>query len=241
MPATTSKQQLLNQVLGAIAPAGEPAVPLPVLEQFIFGICREDSTPEMALQAYENLRSQFFDWNEIRVSSIGEIEDALAGLSDTETRANRIIAFLQDVFETNYSFNLDSIQKKGLKDAAKNLKGLKAANDYVVAWVIQRTLGGHALPTDAATMRVVQRLGLIDATPSEPEAVRSSLEHLVPKAKGIHFTDAISILAEQVCWEETPRCARCPMKESCPSSQVHTVPPSEPAASNGRSKSRTRG
>jgi endonuclease-3 len=236
MPATTSKQQVLNQVLAAIAPTPEPTVPLPVLEQFIFGICREDATPEMAQQAYDNLRSQFFDWNEIRVSSVGEIEDALAGLSDTETRANRIIAFLQDVFETNYVFNLDSIQKKGMKDASKNLKGLKAANDYVIAWVIQRSLGGHAVPTDAATVRVVQRLGLIETQAEEPEALRASLEHLVPKAKGLHFTDALSILAEQVCWEENPRCGRCPMKDSCPSSQLGEEP-----SSNGRSKGRTRG
>ena len=235
MPATTSKQQILNQVLGAIAPTPEPAVPLPVLEQFIFGICREDATPEMAQQAYDNLRSQFFDWNEIRVSSIGEIEDALGGLSDTETRANRIIGFLQDVFETNYAFNLDSIQKKGMKDASKNLKGLKAANDYVIAWVIQRSLGGHAMPTDGATVRVVQRLGLIESQTTEPEALRSSLEHLVPKAKGTHFTDAISILAEQVCWEETPRCGRCPMKESCPSAQT-----SDESPSNARTRTRSR-
>jgi len=236
MPVITSKQQLVNQVLEAIAPNPEPTVPLPILEQFIFGICREEATPEMAQQAYENLRTHFFDWNEIRVSSVGEIEDTLAGLSDTETRANRILAFLQDVFETNYSFNLDSLQKKGLKDAAKTLKGLKASNDYVVSWVLQRSLGGHALPTDAASLRVVQRLGLIDSTTCEPEAARTTLEHLVPKAKGCHFTDAISILAEQVCWEETPRCGRCPLKQLCPSSQANEAPPS-----NGRSKSRSRG
>ena len=63
MPATMSKQQVLNQVLEAIDPAPTPAAPLPVLEQFLYGICREDSTPEMAKQAYERLRKDFFDWN----------------------------------------------------------------------------------------------------------------------------------------------------------------------------------
>jgi endonuclease-3 len=233
MSTTTTKQQLLTHLLRAISPA-EPGQPLPVLEQFLYGICREDATPEMAQQAYENLRSQFFDWNEIRVSSVGEIEDALAGLSNTEERASRIIAFLQDVFETNFAFNLDSIQKKGMKDASKNLKGLKAANDYVVAWVIQRTLGGHAIPVDEATQRVTRRLGLLETPSTELETLRASLEHAIPKAKGTHFTDAVSILAEQVCWEESPRCGRCPLRESCPSAEG-AVP-----ETNGSTRSRNR-
>jgi endonuclease-3 len=233
MSTTTTKQQLLTQLLRVISPTEDSSV-RSVLEQFLYGICREDATPEMAQQAYDNLRSQFFDWNEIRVSSVGEIEDALAGLSNTEDRANRIIGFLQDVFETNFSFNLDSIQKKGMKDASKNLKGLKAANDYVVAWVIQRSMGGHAVPVDESTQRVARRLGLIDTPSEEVETIRGSLEHVVPKAKGAHFTDAMSILAEQVCWEESPRCGRCPLKEHCPSAEM------TPETSGTRSRNRAR-
>src|SRR5438093_763884 len=47
------------------------------------------------------------------------------------------------------------------------------------------------------------------------EAARASLEHLVPKAKGPTFTDAISNLAEKVCWEEEPNCAVCPLSADC--------------------------
>jgi len=216
-----SKQQVLNQVLEAVDPAPTPAAELPVLEQFLYGICREDSTPEMAKQAYERLRKDFFDWNEVRVSSVREIEEAMIGLSDPQGRAERVIAFLQDVFESTFSFDLEAIQKKGLKHASKELKGLKAANEYVVAWVIQRTLGGHAIPVDASTLRTARRLGLIDA--EDAESARSSLEHLVPKSRGTQFTDAISILAEQVCWDEEMQCGRCPLKGGCPSTQAEPV------------------
>ncbi|MGL4553072.1 MAG: endonuclease III domain-containing protein [Gemmataceae bacterium] len=221
MPATMSKQQVLNQVLEAVDAAPTPVTALPVLEQFLYGICREDATPEMAKQAYENMRRDFFDWNEVRVSSVREIEDVMGGLSDAGTRAERVIAFLQEVFETTFSFDLEAIQKKGLKQAAKTLQGLKAANEYIVSWVIQRTLGGHAVPVDASTLRCARRLGLIDS--DDIEAARTSLEHLVPKSKGPQFTDAISILAEQVCWEDEPQCGGCPAKGSCPSAQAEQV------------------
>lgn len=223
MAATMNKQQVVSQVLDAVDPLAEPTSALPVLEQYLFGICREDSTPEMARTAYENLRSQFFDWNEVRVSSIHEIEDAMGGLSDTAHRADRVIAFLQEVFETTFSFDLEAIAKKGLKQAAKTLQGLKASNEYVVSWVLQRSLGGHSIPVDASTARCAKRLGLIES--DDLEAARASLEHLVPKSKGIHFTDAISVLAEQVCWEGGPQCSSCPMKDSCPSAMAEIPAP----------------
>jgi len=46
-----------------------------------------------------------------------------------------------------------------------------------------------------------------------------TLEYLVFKAKGPAFTDAISNLAEQVCWEEEPRCQSCPLAGDCPTGQ----------------------
>jgi endonuclease-3 len=191
---------------------------LTVLEQFVFALCRENSTLEQAQQAYNNLRSQFFDWNEVRVSSTRELEEAMAGLSDTESRAQRLIAFLQEVFEKTFSFDMeDAVQKKGgLKQASKVLLAYGASNEYVEAWVVQRALGGHALPVDAPTLRCARRLGLVDASVEDPEAARATLEHLVPKAKGQQFTDAISEIAERHCWEDEPQCAGCPLNRDCP-------------------------
>ncbi|MBY0229147.1 MAG: hypothetical protein K2W96_07720 [Gemmataceae bacterium] len=196
MATMTSKLQIINQALAAAEPVTEPDSPLPVLEQFIYGICREDATPEQAQEAYENLRAQFFDWNEVRVSSTSEIEEALEGLSDAERRAERIISFLQEVFETDFSFDLEKIHKKGLKQGAGMLTHFEASSDFVAAWVVQRTLGGHAIPVDAMTARQCVRLGLVDDD-GDLKTVRATLEHLVPKAKGAGFTDAVSVLAGQ--------------------------------------------
>lgn len=218
MATTINKQRLLTALLSAgrkLKLASEVAQEArPVLQQFIYGLCREDATLEEAEQAYRNLCERFFDWNEVRVSSIRELEDAFAGLSNPEARAQRLVAFLQEVFETTYSFDLDGLQKKGLKQAAKQLGRFQASNDYVSAWVVQRSLGGHAIPLDAPTLRCARRLGLVDE--ESAEAARASLEHLVPKAKGPQFTDLLSTLAGEHCWEEEPNCPSCPLAHDCP-------------------------
>jgi endonuclease-3 len=219
MATTINKTRILNSLLSTAPAPGQGEGPLTVLEQFVFALCRENATPEQAQQAFHNLRTQFFDWNEIRVSSPRELEEAMEGLSDTESRAQRLISFLQEVFETTFSFDLSGLEKKGLKQAAKSLLGFGASSEFVGAWVVQRSLGGHAIPVDPPTLRCARRLGLVESHVEDPEAARATLEHQIPKARGAQFSDAISTVAEQFCWEDEPRCQGCPLNSECPTAQ----------------------
>jgi endonuclease-3 len=226
MTTTTTKQRVLNQVFAALPKAGsqrataDASAETPaVLEQFLYAVCREGVTRDRADRAYRALQERFFDWNEVRVSASREVAEALAGLPAAESRANRLIGFLQEVFETTFSFDLELLQKKGLKQAAKQLARYQAANDYAVAWVIQQSLGGHSIPLDGPSLRVLRRLGLLEGDSADLEALRASLEHQIPKAKGAQFIDLISAVAEEFCWEDGPACPSCPFASSCPSRQ----------------------
>jgi endonuclease-3 len=238
MPAVTNKQRVLSQLFHAWKKAGEPTPPenLPVLEQFIYALCREGTTTELADQAFGKLREFFFDWNEIRVSSQREIEEAFADLPDPELRSQRLISFLQEVFETTFSFDLESLHKKGLKQAAKQMGRYQASSDFVVAWVTRQSLGGHAIPVDAPTLRMTRRLGLVEGDQDSVEAARSTLEHLVPKARGLAFTEVVSLLAADPCFEDEPNCPSCPLLSDCPTGQENAQ--TAVASSRGRVKSR---
>jgi endonuclease III len=139
-------------------------------------------------------------------------------------RAQRIISLLQEVFETTFSFDLADLEKKGLKKAAKQLSRYQAANDYAVSWVIQQALGGHAVPLDNAAIRCLRRLGILDDDLTDLEALRASVEHLIPKAKGTLFIDLVSALAEELCTEEDPDCPSCPLCPDCPYGRENRVP-----------------
>jgi endonuclease-3 len=221
MPTTTNKQRILTHFFTTLKRryhAGDPEG-RPVLEQLLYAVCREGTTRELADRAFRNLHDRFFDWNEIRVSSAREVEEALADLPNPETRAQRLISVLQEVFETTFSFDLESLQKKGLKQAAKQLARYQAASDYAVAWVIQQALGGHAIPLDGPTLRVLRRLGFIDNDQDDAEAIRASLEHLIPKVRGPLFGELLSALADELCVEEDPHCTSCPLADDCPTGQ----------------------
>ena len=163
--ATQSKTQLLTNIHTLLKrrykPKADPnASRLSVLKAVVYGICHEDTTREQANQALSRFKDEFFDWNEIRVSSVEEIQETLAGIPDPESRAQRIRRFLRQLFNRTYGFTLDALAKKPLKEALKVLQTYDAfASDYVTATVIQQALGGHAIPVDKAAHRVLRAGG----------------------------------------------------------------------------------
>jgi endonuclease-3 len=224
MAAATNKQQQLahlQTVLKKKTPAPPPpAADRPVLEEVLYAILREGATPEQADAAFVKLKEAFFDLNEIRVSSVPEVADAVHGLPDAGAKGQRIVEMLQEVFEELYSFDLGDIAKKGVKQAAKQLARYKSGvTDFVVAWVTQRSLGGHAVPLDHPALRVLQRLHVLDAEADELESARGTLEHFIPKAGGPEFTDRLAVFAATVCTEDRPHCETCPMRPDCPTGQ----------------------
>ena len=219
--APQSKAQILNDIHTLLKKRYKPKPErssnrLTVLEAVIYGICHDGSTREQANQALSRFKDGFFDWNEVRVSSVTEIQDALAGFSDAENRAYRIRRFLRQLFEKTYAFNLEPLAKKPLKESLKVLGEYEAfSSDYVEATVVSLSLGGHAIPTDGPAIRALSRLGIIDPEMETP-AVRSLLERAVPKNRGAEFRDLIEDLAHDTCVDPIPDCPRCELRKICP-------------------------
>ncbi|MDB5350294.1 MAG: putative endoIII-related endonuclease [Planctomycetota bacterium] len=235
--AAPSKAQLLNEVYTLLKkryklePRSER---LTVLEAVVYGICHEGTTREQAEQALSRFRDQFFDWNEVRVSSIEEIRDTLAGQPDSEERANRLRRFLRQLFEKTYGFALDGLSKKPLKESIKSLQEYEAmGGDYVLATVIQQALGGHAMPVDEPILRGLRRLGVIDEG-ADAASVRSLLERAVPKNRGVEFVDLMEELTHDTCVAGPPDCFRCELKKICPTGQARLT--SEKAAAKVAAK-----
>jgi endonuclease III len=226
--ASTSKAQLLNEVHSLLKKRykPEPRTTRPtVLEAIVYGICHEGTTREQANQALSRFKDGFYDWNEVRVSSLDEIQGVLAGLPDPEGRAQRIRRFLRQLFEKTYGFTLEALLKKPLKDAIKALEEYEAlASDYVLATVIQQALGGHAIPVDAPIRRALERLGVADPG-TDGATLRAALERAVPKNRGGEFVDLMEELAHDTCVEGEPDCPRCELKKVCPTGQARLSEP----------------
>jgi endonuclease III len=239
--ATQSKAQFLNDVHALLKKRYKPAPAPPkltVLEAAIYGICHEGATRAQAEKALQALKTGYFDWNEVRVSSLVELQAALdkAGIPDAEERAHRLRRFLRQLFEKIYSFNLESLTKKPLKDSIKALQEFDALHhDFVLATITRLALVGHAIGIDIPTRRALERLGV--AEPATDDAtLRAALERAVPKNRGTEFVDLIEDLAHDTCVAGEPDCPRCELRKICPSSRTRKPDPTSkttPAAKAG--------
>ena len=83
----------------------------PLLEQMLYACCLENAPYEMADKIFEHLTKSFFDWNEVRVSTVTELSEAMHALPDAVSAAANVKRILQGVFESTYSFDMEAAQE----------------------------------------------------------------------------------------------------------------------------------
>ncbi|HEY2840121.1 MAG TPA: hypothetical protein VGJ26_13280 [Pirellulales bacterium] len=175
-------------------------VPLPnrpVLEQLLYACCLENARYEAADQAYAAVSTSFFDWNEVRVSTAKELADVMHGLPNSMAAANNLKNTLQSAFEATYSFDLEAMKKQNLGQAIQRLKKFNGASPFVVGYVTQAGLAGHAIPLDRGALDVLFIVGA--ATEEEvAKAEVAGLERAIPKTKGAEFGSLLHQLGAEL-------------------------------------------
>jgi hypothetical protein len=166
----------------------------PVLETMLYAICLEDSTVEEADLSFKRLFTEFPDLNEVRVSTVAEIERAFAGQTSSEWRAFRVISVLKFVFDKSYSFEFESLRKKTLDLATKQLAKIKDLPPFVRDYTLHEVTGAHLIPIDPALARLLVWLGL--AMPNQtPEQMGEMMKAAVRKAEVEAFVFTFRCLA----------------------------------------------
>jgi len=183
--AVTNRADLITKAHQVLKRHFKPVHPpkRSVFEHMIYACCLENSGHDAADEAFSRLGDQYIDWNEIRVSTTAELTEVMKGLSDTKDVAIRIKRILQSVFETTYSFDLEFLAKENIGQAANKIRNFDGTSPFVVAYVIQQGLAGHAIPVNSGLIESFRVLGII----SDSEAAKGTvpgLERAVSKSAG---------------------------------------------------------
>lgn len=216
------KQELCKKLLSGLkkkyphcaAPASHP-----VLETLLYAICLENANTAHANAAYQRVVAGFHDLNEIRVSSVDEIRPLMTELDDPELRASRLKMVLQYVFEQHYSFEMESLKRKTLELATKQLQKIKVLTPFVRNYALQTSLGAHLLPFDDNMHLVLEFIGL-QAENGNHEQTGEALRSFVRKAEGPEFCN----LLREFSAEKTVR-DQCAIIRQTPPSETATLPP----------------
>ncbi len=165
-----------------------------VFENMLYGCCLENSTFEAADEAFAKLQENFCDWNEVRVTTIDELAESGKNLGTPRECATSIKQTLYGVFEKYFTYDLDFLKKENLGKAVTTFEAMKGVTSFVISYVSQNGLGGHAIAIDNSTMSLFYVLGIV----SEDEAKKGrvpGLERTIAKAKGAEFFILVHQLA----------------------------------------------
>lgn len=198
--ATPNRSNLIARALKVVRKHFKP-VPPPkdrtLFEHLVFACLVEDSPNESAEQVFNALKQEYFGWNEVRVSTIRELTDALKPLVNPAESAARLKQSLHSVFESVYEFDIESMKKQNIGQAAKHLQKYNGTTPFAIAYVTQHALGGHSIPLNRGALITLHTVGVISKDEFSKGLV-PGLERAVPKNKGAEVASLLHQLGVEV-------------------------------------------
>lgn len=186
--AISNRANIINQIFKVLKKHYKP-ITLPsrsLIENLIYGCCLEDANYEAANDCFARLQESYFDWNEVRVTTVRELGEIFKDIPNSTANALNLKNTLQSVFESQYSFDLDHLKKQNQGKAVALLESYKGTTQFTRAIATQENLGGHAIPLGKGGIDVMYIAGAIDEKEAAAGAV-PGLERAIPKTKGLEF------------------------------------------------------
>ncbi len=181
----TKTHKVLRKHYDPIAPAERP-----LLEHLLYACCLEGAKCSEADEAFARLQQAYFDWNEVRVTTIAELAEVMSCLPQPSPAASKLKKTLQAVFETYYSFELEALKKENIGQAVKKLQKLDGVTPFAIAYMTQLGLGGHAIAVSQGALQALQIVGIISEAEVRQRRV-PGMERAIPKSKGIEFSSLL--------------------------------------------------
>lgn len=191
--SASNRTKLISKLHAALkkhysVPPTSPSRPL--LEHALYACLLEDCSSELADEGLAKLEQDYFDWNEVRVTTVTELASVLSNLPDPAKAAGRLKANLQAIFEEFYSFDLDHLKKENLGKAVAKFEKLPSITPFVLSYIVQHGLGGHSIPIDYSAMVLMLVLGIASQNEASEGRV-PGLERAIPKSKGVEFASLL--------------------------------------------------
>ena len=186
---TTNRSALIAKVHKVLKKHYKPIAPpadRSVLDHLLYACLLENARYEAADEAFARLKELYFDWNEIRVTTVTELAEGMTGLPDASGAAQRLKKSLQSIFEGAYSYDMEALKKQNLGKSEKDLEKIAGSTPFVRAYVSQNGLGGHSIPVSQGALDVLYAVGVVNDSEAD-KGIVPGLERAIPKNKGVEF------------------------------------------------------
>jgi endonuclease III len=139
-------------------------------EALICGIVHERMNESAAHRALKGLRSAFVDWNDLRVSRVEEVVEAL-GEDTPASRAAAVslTAALKDIFDEYHRISLQVLKTQGKRPARQCLEHFDGVSRFVVNYCLLTALQAHAVPLTEGMVEYLRQNKLIETNAGQED------------------------------------------------------------------------
>jgi endonuclease-3 len=190
------------------------------LKQFIYSLLSSRTKTEVTFEVVDHLQTHFVSWEALRDAPLGEIEEAIRGVTFPEQKAVHLKRALEQITERCGRLSLDFLSGYRTDKVRSWLEGFDGVGVKTSAAVVNfSSLRRRAICVDSHHLRVTQRLGLVaksaDARETEDRLMEMAPVEWSPVMLDEHHT-LIKTHGQRVCIFKQPRCTACPLLELCP-------------------------
>ena len=188
-----NRATLIGKLHTALKKHFKPAPPSPgrpLMEHVLYASLLEDTPTDLADEGFAKCEQDFFDWNEVRVTTVTELAEVLSRLPSPTDASIRLKRNLQSMFEAFYNFDIDYLKKENLGKAVAKFEAMPGMSPFVLSYLVQHGLGGHAIPIDKSAMKLMWLTGIVSDTEAESGKV-PGLERTIPKNRSIEFSSLL--------------------------------------------------
>ena len=190
--------------------------PRDIADLIVFHKLHSSLPAEMALKGYLALKDVFVDWNEVRISSVREIQEALKFCPGSLELA----VFLKDTFELLHrerqDVSLEFLSEQNLGEIRQFLKRLRGLDASTIEVLLKVRKDYPVFPISPAIEAVLVRLGIARKADGRAKSERLLHEAVDPaRALLLHHFLLDHSLTTCPPNEELVDCPHCGIRQMC--------------------------
>lgn len=190
---------------------GNPENPL---DDLIYIILSNKTTPAVAETTYNGLKRDFPTWDGLRREcTVSQLATRLRRAGLGRVKAEQLLGILRTVAADYGSCTLDPLEHFSEEEAQRYLTSLPGVSEKVAKCVIMYTLDAKVLPVDSHVHRVARRLGWTER--KRADQCHGELEALVPAHRRFPLHVDCVVHGRTVCRPFSPRCQACGISRYC--------------------------
>ncbi|MFA5251221.1 MAG: hypothetical protein WC454_01375 [Phycisphaerae bacterium] len=166
----SKKVQKLYRSLKHKYPAVQKVTYEEPVDALVYAIVSAELSEPAAQSAINKLAEHFVDWNDLRISRVEEIAEAIGPeVSAARNIASAITAALRTVFSKYNMVSLKALSKMSKRPAKAFLEKIEGVNRFAVDYCMLTSLHGHAIPLTKKMIDYLKSSDLAHAEADEEE------------------------------------------------------------------------